>query len=217
MANTLRVLIADDHDIVRQGVRALLEAQKNWTVCAEAATGREAVAMALQQRPDIVVMDFSMPDLNGIEAITQIRASLPDLPILLLTMHESQSLAREALTAGARGIVLKNETRQDLVPAVQALSEGKVFFSNSVSTMLVDIFVRAQTRAPVSTAGEGTLSVRERQVLQLVANGKRSREIADCLGISKATVDKHRANIMKTLNLRSVTALVHYAILHKIV
>ena len=137
----LRILIADDHDVVREGVRMLLQSQKHWRICDEAVNGREAVEKAKQHRPDVVVLDFSMPELNGVEAARQIRKALPRTEVLILTMHDSEQLAREALAAGARGLLVKTDVRRHLVAAVEALAEHKPFFASAVSSLLLDAFL----------------------------------------------------------------------------
>lgn len=207
----LRLLLADDHEMVRQGLRAVIEEQPGWTICGEAATGREAVNQARQLHPDIVVMDFTMPELNGLEATRQIRAALPRTEVLILTMHASEGLARELLAAGARGYLLKSDAGQLLVAAVTALAQHKPYFTAKVSALVLEGYLHPETRE------NPALTPREREILQLIAEGKSSKEVADTLGISVKTAETHRVNLMRKLNLRSVSEVVRYAIRNKIV
>ncbi len=212
-----RILIADDHDIVRDGLRALLQTQKGWAVCDEAATGREAVEMALRHKPDVVVLDFSMPDLNGLDAACQIRKALPETEVLIVTMHDSEQILREVLKAGARGLLLKTDVRRHLVHAVQALLAHKTFFAESVASLLLDNFLDPPKESADPAPFGTRLTPREREILQLVASGRASKEIAKTLGLKAKTVDAHRANIMNKLDLHSVSDLVRYAIRNRIV
>jgi DNA-binding NarL/FixJ family response regulator len=208
---SLRILLADDHEMVRQGLRAVIEEQRGWEVCGEARTGREAVARALELKPDVVVMDFTMPELNGMEATRQIRAVLPRTQVLILTMHESEELIPEVLAAGALGYVLKSDAGGSLVEAIQSLASQKPYFTSKVSTMVLKGYLNPSTReTPV-------LTPREREIVQLVAEGKSTKELADKLNISPKTADTHRTNIMRKLNLHSVSELVRYAIRNKLV
>lgn len=213
---TVRILIADDHDIVREGLRRLLLPQPHWTVCEEAATGREALEKARQHKPHVVVMDFSMPELNGLEATRQIRKAVPHTEVLILTMHDSEQLAREILTAGARGFVLKTHARNELVPAVTALAQHKPYFDSGVSAMLLQSFLNPETQVAGSVP-TGRLTPREREILQLIAEGHTSKEVAARLGITVKTVEAHRANIMNKLDLHSASQLVRYAVRNNIV
>lgn len=212
----LKILIADDHDIVREGLRLLLQSQNEWEVCDEAATGREAVEKAMRHRPDVVVMDFSMPELNGLEATRQIRQALPRTEVLVLTMHDSEQLAREILAAGARGFVLKTHAKRQLPLAVSALAEHKPYFDSKVADLLLDAFLHPQASESASTRS-GRLTPREREVIQLIAEGRSSKEIAGILDVRFKTVEAHRANIMNKLNLHSASQLVLYAVRNKIV
>lgn len=213
----LRILIADDHDVVREGVRMLLQSQKHWRICDEAVNGREAVEKAKQHRPDVVVLDFSMPELNGVEATRQIRKALPQTEILILTMHDSEQLAREALAAGARGLLMKTDVRRHLAAAVQALAEHKPFFASGVSSLLLDTFLNPTKPSEGSDSRHDRLTPREREVVQLVAEGRTSKEIAGRLGLSAKTVDAHRANVLRKLHLHSVSELVLYAVRNNLV
>jgi DNA-binding NarL/FixJ family response regulator len=213
---TLRILIADDHDIVREGLRALLESQPNWLICGEAATGREAVTKTKELWPDVVVLDFSMPDLNGLEATRQIRKAFPGTEVLILTMHDSEQLAREVLAAGAHGFLVKTDVRNHIVAAIQALAQHKPFFSSAASALLLDSFLHPENQSEMNGVVRDRLTPREREVLQLIAEAKGSKEIAATLGISVKTVEAHRSNIMVKLNLHSVSELVLYALRNRI-
>jgi DNA-binding NarL/FixJ family response regulator len=208
---SLRILLADDHEMVRHGLRALIEDQPGWQVCGEANTGRGAVAKARELKPDIVVMDFTMPELNGMEATRQIRAGLPRTQVLILTMHESEELVREMLNAGARGYVLKSDAGHALVDALKALAEQKPYFTSKISALVLQGYLNPNTRE------SSTLTPREREIVQLVAEGRSTKEVADKLGISPKTAETHRTNIMRKLNIHSVSDLVRYAIRNKLV
>jgi DNA-binding NarL/FixJ family response regulator len=214
---TVRILIADDHDVVREGLKALLAARADLEVCGEAATGREAVAQARELEPHVVVLDFSMPELNGLEATRQIRKALPDTEVLILTMHDSETLAREVLAAGARGFLLKTHAKGQLVAAVDALARHQPFFDGAVSALVLDAFLHPDGRSAKTGAPAGRLTPRERQVVQLIAEGRTSKVIARELGLSVKTADAHRANIMRKLDVHSVSALVLYAVRNRIV
>jgi DNA-binding NarL/FixJ family response regulator len=208
----VRILVADDHEVVRMGLRALLETQPGWIVCGEASTGREAVTKAIKLRPDVVVIDISMPELNGLDATRQILRSV-STAILILTVHQSEVVAREAIEAGARGYVLKIDAGRKLVDAVRALITHQEFFSpygDAVSGMTTD--------AGTSPSGEARrLTPREREVLQLLVEGRTNKEIAAALGISVKTAETHRARIMAKLRLHSMSELVRYAIRNRII
>jgi DNA-binding NarL/FixJ family response regulator len=213
--NTLKILIADDHDLVRKGLRMLIEERPGWNVCAEARSGREAVDLALQHHPDIVVVDISMPDLNGLEATRLIRKACPKAEVLVITHHDSDEMAAEVLDAGARGYVLKSDSDQDLVRAVEALSRHKPFFTSRITEMFLTN--RADGVVDSTEAMRHRLTVREVEILQLLAEGKTAKEVASALGIATKTSDTHRTNIMRKLNLHSIAELVRYAIRNKIV
>jgi DNA-binding NarL/FixJ family response regulator len=206
-----RILIADDHDVVRSGVRAILEAQESWEVVGEAETGKEAVDKALATRPDVVVLDYALPVMNGIEATRQIRARVPGAEVLIFTMHDTDALVREVLEAGARGFLLKSDARKFLLAAVESLVAHKPFFTGKVSETLLASYLakRAET--------EELLTARERSVIQLIAEGHTNRSMADILSISSKTVETHRASAMRKLDLSTTAALIRYAIRNKIV
>jgi DNA-binding NarL/FixJ family response regulator len=215
--STVRILIADDHEVVRRGVRTLLESQPGWIVSGEAATGREATEKVTQLKPDVVILDISMPDLNGLEATRQIVRNSPKTKVLLLTIHESERVMAEMLEAGALGYVLKSDAAESLVAAVRALRQGKPFFTCRMSEMVLKGYLKRGTRNGEVAMTPRDLSPRERAVVQLLVEGKRNKEIASALGISVRTAESHRANIMRKLELHSVTELVRYAIHNKIV
>lgn len=216
-AATLRILVADDHDIIRRGLKQLLSVKPGWEVCGEAKTGREAVAMAEQLRPDVVVLDISMPDLNGLEAARQIHKNSPKMGILILTMHFTDQLVREVVDSGARGYVLKSDADRDLVTAVESISNRRTFFTREASEMLLDGFARPNVPVEPKPNGRGRLTPREREIVQLLAEGRTSKEVAVALGISVKTAETHRANIMRKLELHSVSELVRYAIRNQII
>ena len=207
----IRILIADDHEVVRSGLRKILEAQPNWEVVAEAGDGKDAIHKAAETRPDVAVLDYSLPLVNGIEATRQIRARLPKTEVLIFTMHDNETLIQELLKAGARGYLLKSDAKRHLIGAIESLASHKPFFTAKVSEALLDSFLARPTR-------EGsTLTNRERGVVQLIAEGHTNKQIANILKISLKTVETHRAAIMRKLNLSSSAALVRYAIRNRIV
>ncbi len=207
----IRILLADDHTVVRKGLRLLLESQPEFAVVADAADGREAVARAEEEKPDVVVMDIAMPVLNGIEAARQISAKQPQCAIVFLSMHSDEGYVLRALKAGARAYLLKDSAEHDLINAVKAVSEGKAFFSPAVSKMLVEDYMRQMQERKVEDSFE-LLTTREREVLQLLAEGKNNKEVATILNLSLYTVETHRANIFQKLNLHSSAELILYAI-----
>jgi DNA-binding NarL/FixJ family response regulator len=213
----LRILLADDHDVVRRGLRSLVETQAGWEVCGEAATGHEAVEKAAKLKPNIVVMDISMPELNGLEATRQIRKAAPEAQVLILTIHESEQLLVEVLKARARGYMLKSDAGRDLVAALEALSQGKPFFSSKVAEILLSGYKELAGKSKELELPGSRLSAREREIIQLVAEGKSNKEVATLLNLSVKTVETHRANLMRKLNLHSLAELIHHAIQNKIV
>ena len=208
---TIRILLADDHTIVRKGLRLLLESQAEFEVLADAADGREAVALAERHAPDVVVMDVAMPGLNGIEAARQIAAKLPETAVVFLSMHSDESYVLRSLKAGARAYLLKDSAEYDLINAVKAVSEGKAFFSPAISKMLVEDYMRQMQERDVEDSYD-LLTTREREVLQLLAEGKNNKEVAGLLNLSLYTVETHRSNIFQKLNLHSGAELILYAI-----
>src|SRR2546425_663135 len=212
----LRILVADDHDVVRRGLRTLLQTRPGWEVCGEAATGREAVEKTEKLKPDIVILDVAMPELNGLEAARLIRRARPEVQILVLTIYESEDLVRELLQVGVRGYIMKADAGRDLIAAMEALVQGKSFFTSRVTQMVLEGYLAPATHAEPETP-RSRLSGREREVLQLLAEGKTNKEIAVRLGISTKTVERHRANIMGKLGLHSISELIRYAVLNKII
>ena len=213
----LKILIADDHELIRDGLKARLEKHEGWKVCGEAVNGRQAVEMARTLTPDVAVLDISMPELNGIEATRQIRKACPKTEVLILTMQESEGLVRDVLAAGARGFVLKTDTSRLLVAAVEALAQGKPFFTGKVSELVLGGFLDPDRAARAGGDEASRLSPREREIAQLLAEAKTNKEVAAQLGVSVKTIDAHRANIMRKLNLHSVAELVRYAIREKLI
>ena len=212
-----KILIADDHEIVRRGLRALIESQPNWEVVGEAVTGREAVELAKQFTPQVAVLDVSMPEMNGLEATRQILKALPQTEVLILTMHDSEQVVREVLDSGARGYVLKSDAGRDLISAVEALRQRRPFFSSRVSEMLLQNCRGRQQRPGTGDASRSRLTAREREIVQLLAEGKTNKEVAASLNISIKTAETHRTNIMNKLDLHSVTELVRYAVRNNMV
>ena len=212
-----RILVADDHEVVRKGLVSLLQAQPEWQVCGEAGDGREAVEKALQLKPDVVILDIGMPSLNGLEATRQILKASPQARILILTLHDSDQVVREVLNAGARGFLLKSDAARDLVAAVEALRHDKTYFTSKVAAMVLEGYLKGGTPGtPVST-GRNRLTPREREIVQLLAEGKSTKEVAVALGLSVKTAETHRSNIMRKLQLHSVSDLVLYAVRNNIV
>jgi len=213
----LRILVADDHEVVRLGVRGLLEAEPGWVVCGEAATGREAVTETERLSPDVVVLDISMPDLNGIEAVRQIVHLAPRTHVLILTMHESEGLIGKALAAGARGYLLKSDAGRDLVTAIRALATNRTFFTSAVSAMLLEGYLRGYEESQAIKVIGNRLTAREREVVQLLAEGGSNKNVAGALGISLKTAETHRTNVLRKLGLHSIAELVRYAIRNEII
>jgi len=211
----LRILVADDHEIVRQGIRALVTAHPGWEVCAEATNGREAVEKTANLKPDIVILDIGMPSLNGLNATRQILQADPQTKVLILTMHESDQVVREVLGAGARGYLLKSDAGRDLNTAIEALQRNKTFFTSKVAEMVLDNFRKGKSK-PEGTLKD-ILTAREREVVQLLAEGKSTKEVAVVLGLSVKTAETHRSNIMRKLDIHSVSELVLYAVRNNIV
>ena len=207
----LRVLLADDHALLRDGLRALLEQQPNLEIVAEAGNGREAVRRAEETRPDVVLMDIAMPDLNGLDATRQIRRLLPETKVLILSMYEDQEYIYELLRAGASGYLLKGSASAELLTAIEVVARGECFLSPSVAGRVVEGYVRgsAEPRQPASPA---VLTPREREILQLVTEGYSNIAIGERLGISPKTVEVHRAHLADKLDIHDLPGLVKYAI-----
>jgi DNA-binding NarL/FixJ family response regulator len=211
--SSLSILIADDHEVVRRGVRTLLEGRPGWTICDEAATGRETVAKARKLRPDLVLLDLKMPELDGVDAISQILTASPGVKILVLTMHDSGELATRVLAAGASGLVLKSDAGRELVQAIQAVASGQPFLSPAVTKLILAQLAKTSGRGP----SPGDLTPRELEVLGLLALGRSNKEVAAALDISVKTVDAHRASVMRKLNLDTYSDLIQFAIRNRII
>ena len=211
-ARSIRILIADDHEVVRSGLRAILEARAGWEVVAEVGDGKEAISRAVETRPDVAIVDYSLPLINGIEATRQIRARAPDTEVLIFTMHDSDALVDEALQAGARAFLLKSDAPHYLISAVESLSGHKPFFTGKLSEKLLDNFLSSHghRNAPV-------LSPRERVVVQLIAEGNSNKDMSGILNLSVKTIETHRSSAMRKLNITSTAALVRYAVRNKLV
>jgi DNA-binding NarL/FixJ family response regulator len=212
----LRILVADDHEVAREGIRSLLEEHAGWEVCAEAKDGREAVEAASRLKPDVLLLDIGMPNLNGLDAARQILAANPNARILILTIHDSEHVVREVLAAGASGFVLKSDAGRDLLAAVEALQDRRTFFTHKVAQMMLDGYLRPHEET--DTGGQQCiLTPREREVIQLVAEGKTTKEVATALSLSVKTAETHRTNLMRKLNLHSIADLTLYAVRNGIV
>ncbi len=203
------ILLADDHRLVREGLKALLESRDDFAVVGEACDGAEAVSLASQKHPDVVIMDITMPKLSGIDAARQISQNDPEAKVLVLSMHESPSYVEEVLRAGAAGYVLKNSAATDLIAAVDAIRSGDSYLSPSVTQQVVDALARPGDRG---SSAVSALTEREREVLKLIADGLSSKEIAEQLGVSLKTIESHRANLMDKLDIHKVSGLVRFAI-----
>ena len=207
----IRILIADDHDVVRSGLRHIVEAQPNWQIVAEAGDGKEAVQKALETKPDVAVIAYSLPLINGVDATRQIRAAQPRTEVLIFTMHDNEAVIQEVLKAGARGYLLKTDASRHLIGAIEALAAHKPFITGKVSEALLDSFLLGSAR------DRSALTHRERGVVQLIAEGYTNKQIAGLLDIGLTTVETHRARAMHKLNLSTTTQLVRYAIRNQIV
>lgn len=213
----VRILVADDHEIVRRGLKSLLEAQPGWEVVAEASSGREACERVRELQPNVAVLDVGMPEMNGLEATRSIARSSPQTQVLILTMHETEQMVRDVLDAGARGYVLKSDAGRDLVSAVEALLQHRTFFSPRISDMLLSAYLQGAERPLVGATQRSRLTAREREIVQLLAEGKSNKEVAAALNISVKTAETHRTNIMNKLDLHSIGELVRYAVRNNIV
>jgi DNA-binding NarL/FixJ family response regulator len=210
----VRILIADDHEVVRRGLTAQLAHNPAWVVVAEATNGRDAVEQALQVKPDLIVLDLSMPQLNGLSAARRILAADPAARILILTVHESEQLAREVLAAGALGYVLKSDAGRTLIAALEALIDGRPYFTSKVGRMVLEGYLRAPAPEIVT---QPVLSARELEVVQLLAEGRSNKDVAKALGISVKTAETHRSNIMRKTGFASLADLVRYAVRNGII
>jgi DNA-binding NarL/FixJ family response regulator len=213
--NTFRILIADDHEVVRRGIRALLEGHPGWEVCGEAHDGREAVELAKELKPDVILLDIGMPNLNGLDAARQIMADRPSTRIIVLTLHDAEEMVRDMLAAGVRGFLFKSDAAVDFVRAVQAIQRNQTFFTSKVAQMVLSGYLNPDQNQ--ERASRDCLTPREREVVQLVAEGKTSKEVAVTLDVSVKTAETHRTNIMRKLDLHSIAGLTLYAVRNGIV
>jgi DNA-binding NarL/FixJ family response regulator len=211
---SVSILIADDHELVRKGIRTVLQARPGWEVVAEVTDGREAVKKVQQLKPNVAILDISMPLMNGLEAARQIAKIAPQTKVLILTMHDSDPMIQQILEAGARGYLLKSDASLDLVSAVEAVMRNKTFFTPKVGQIVLEGYLGKGSKTSDAANGNSglRLTARQRQIVQLLAEGKTSKEVAVALDISVKTAETHRANIMRRLDCHSVTDLVHYAI-----
>jgi DNA-binding NarL/FixJ family response regulator len=212
-----RILVVDDHDIVRQGVCALIAAQPEWIVCGEARNGRDAIRLAAELKPDVIVMDLLMPDLNGLDAARQIKKATPEIEILVLSGHEETELVQTVFDAGIRAYIFKSQARTHLVPGITALLSHKPYLTSKVSEVLFRRFEQQASGQEKESRTEAALTAREREIVQLLAEGRSNKEVASSLAISIKTVETHRASIMRKLNLGSLSDLVRFAIRTKII
>jgi len=212
----LRILVADDHELVRRGIRAQLRAQRGWTIVGEAMNGREAVEKAGKLKPDVAIIDISMPDLDGLQATRQIREATPSTKVVVLTMHESDQMVRRVLEAGACAYVLKSDLAAQLVKAVKDVTAGKLFLTPKVSGMVLKGFLKTADQHDSKEHFQGRPTPREGEIIRLLALGKSNKEVGTELGITTRTVETHRAKIMLKLGLHSIAELIHYAIRHRI-
>ena len=213
----LRILVADDHDLMRRGLKSLLESHPGWNICAEAHTGREAVSKSEELKPDIVILDITMPELNGVEAARRILKASPNTEILVLSVHYSDQLIRDILEAGVRGYIVKSDSDRDLVIAVEALANHKPFFTPRATELILSNFNSKGAPGEIPDVISERLTSREREIVQLLSEGKTSKEVASVLGISVKTAETHRANIMRKLEIHSVSELVRYAVRNQII
>ena len=212
-----RIFIADDHEVVRKGLCALLQVEQGWEVCGEAADGREAAEKIRDLKPDVSILDIGMPGLNGLEATRQILKDDPRAKVLILTSHDSDQVVREVLNAGARGFLLKSDAARYLVVAIEALRRDKTYFTSKVAAMVLEGYLKGGSKAAAISLGRDRLTPREREVVQLLAEGKSTKEVAVALGLSVKSAETHRSNIMRKLQLHSVSDLVLYAVRNNIV
>ncbi len=211
----IRIMLADDYEVVRQGLRRILESREDWEICGEATDGRAAVELAIKLRPDVVIIDLLMPELNGLEATRRIRREAPETEVLIFTMSETRELISEVLAAGARGYILKAESGPRIIEAIESLARRQPYFTPIVSEALLNAFLTNGSGHEGSAFS--ALTGRERAVIQLLAEGKGNKEVASALGISPKTVESHRSAIMRKLGLHSIAEIVHYAIRNKLV
>ncbi len=215
MKKKIRILIADDHDIVRRGMRPLIESEWGWEICGEARDGREAVTLAEELKPDVVVLDVAMPEINGVEVARQIKRLLPETEVLAFTGTESEALVHQLFAAGARGCVLKSDAAEHLIPAIKALCEHQPYLGSRVTQMVFESYLQGGLQSE-AVAPDG-LSPREREIVQLLGEGKSNKEVATTLGISVKTAETHRAAVMRKLGFSAFSELVRYAVRNHLV
>ena len=208
----VRILLADDHDIVRRGLKAVLQDQSDWEVCGEAVSGRDAVELARQMQPDIAIVDLMMPDLNGLETTRQIRKVSERTQVLIYTMHHNETLVHDVLDAGARGYLLKSDAERHIVTAIETLLRHQPYFSAQISETVLEGFLRSGRTSPSEEGISPRLTPREREIIQLLAEGHRNKKIAQQLGISVKTVETHRTTLMRKIDVKSIVELVRYAV-----
>ena len=208
----VRILLADDHEVVRRGLKVLLEERLGWEICGEATTGRDAVELASQMQPDIAIVDLMMPDLNGLETTRQIRRISERTQVLIFTMHHNETIVHEVLEAGARGYLLKSDAERDIVAAVETLLRSQPYFSAQISETVLEGYLRSGRQAVDGNAVLPKLTPREREIIQLLAEGHRNKRIAQKLGISVKTVETHRTTVMRKIGVKSIVELVRYAV-----
>ncbi len=214
--NPLRILIADDHEVVRDGLRAIIEHETGWEVCGTALTGREAVDRAKELKPDIAVLDMTMPEISGLEAVRQIKRALPQTEVLIFSAHRSEEVIAQVFDAGAKSYICKADAGRHLVAAIHSLAEHKPFFTPEVSQILFAKFLAADNGRK-NGAAEQKLTNREREIVRLLADGRSNKETASLLGISVRTSETHRASLMRKLGLDSLASLVRYAVRNHII
>jgi len=212
----LRVLVADDHEVMRTGVRALIEQEPGWQVCGTATNGQEAVDVARKLKPDVVILDMTMPELDGLEALREIKRALPNTEVVIFSAHHSEEVIGQLFEAGAKSYVQKSDASRHLVAAIKSLAEHKPFFTSDISQILFAKFLSGSA-GKKQDAHERTVTSRERDVVRLLAGGNSNKEVANCLGISIRTAETHRATLMRKLGLESLAALVRYAIRNNII
>lgn len=210
-----RILLADDHDVMRRGIRDLLESHAGWEICGEVSDGRQAVEQTKKLRPDIVVLDLGMPELNGLDAARQIKKAVPRTEVLIFTMHETDQLVRDVFAAGALGYVMKSDAARHLVTAIERLATHKPFFGGDIAERVLEGYMNSAPATPAPSTDR--ITAREREIVQLLAEGKANKEVAEILAISVKTVETHRAAIMRKLELASLADLVRYAVRNGIV
>lgn len=213
----ISVLLADDHDVIRQGIRALLESHENFKVCDEAKNGEEAVNKAVKHRPNVAVLDISMPKMSGLDAARQIREQSPDTQVLIFTVHDTDSIIRDVLDAGAHGFILKTDASTHLIAAVEAIAQQNLYFSSGVSKFVIDSLVNSAEWQVEESEYDSPLTARETEIVRLLAQGKSNKEVATSLFISVRTVETHRRTIFQKLKINAIADLVRYAIRHRLI